>query len=676
VVAVPETANLSQGELFSEEESVKLRLFGEMQAVRADETSVLPRNRKTRAVLAVLALADEKPVLRDLLIDLLWATRGRAQAQGSLRQSVHEIRHHLAGLKTIDLRSDGDRLTLRGRAIWVDAIFIETRSFQPSHAAEIVRGPLLADLFGLSRNFDDWIEAEHHRIAMALRPRMESFLASSPDHHQVTQVAECLVAFDPSFELAWQTLLKSHLATGQKAAALDVQDRCVAASRRSGFRLTFDVEPPTGPFLPPQAEAPHGQTQHGFAEAALPALRPPLARASDLPIGRARLAMAPMRALGEASADLAISVEWHFLSALQKFESLSCIPLPHGRGNEPSPQRLAAEGFDFCIESFLERWSGTDQFCLRLLDLNLGGEMVWSHRLRHPAGHAFLAQDEVTPLLAARIASEIERRRALLAENGPDQAPGLSRLILRASGAVHDLSRDKLAQANRMLAEAIRCDPRHPAPLAWQAYVQLLELGQGFVPADAGAQRRIGELIERSLALDPLDAPILAIAGHVLAFTQNRIDEGIALQERALSQNPNLPAAWMFSSLAHIYAGEHAKAVSMAGRAKLLSPSDQLAYFIDTALSLAQLMNGDPTQAVYAAQDAIRQKPNFSSPFKIGLAAMGHGETAPGTRKMLGRLLQLEPTLTVGQVVSRSPLQRHEDRQRLEEGLRLAGLPK
>src|SRR3984957_9211118 len=70
---------------------LRLRLFGQMQAQDASGQSVLPRSRKTRGVLVVLALAAPKPVLRSRLTTLLWSQREKEQARASLRQSVHEL---------------------------------------------------------------------------------------------------------------------------------------------------------------------------------------------------------------------------------------------------------------------------------------------------------------------------------------------------------------------------------------------------------------------------------------------------------------------------------------------------------------------------------------------------------------------------------------------------------
>ena len=71
--------------------TLRLRLFGHMTVDDAKGRSYLPRTRKTRALLAILAMASPRPVLRQQLASLLWSRREQEQARGSLRQSVHEL---------------------------------------------------------------------------------------------------------------------------------------------------------------------------------------------------------------------------------------------------------------------------------------------------------------------------------------------------------------------------------------------------------------------------------------------------------------------------------------------------------------------------------------------------------------------------------------------------------
>ena len=76
--------------------SLRLRLIGQMEAWTLTSENVLPAGRKTRALLAVLALSSPRPALRGRLAELLWSRRPEEQARASLRQEIHRLLEALA----------------------------------------------------------------------------------------------------------------------------------------------------------------------------------------------------------------------------------------------------------------------------------------------------------------------------------------------------------------------------------------------------------------------------------------------------------------------------------------------------------------------------------------------------------------------------------------------------
>lgn len=100
---------------------LSLKMLGEF-AVR-DETGKalsLP-TRKTRALLAYLAVNADRPQQRDRLMALLWGDRGERQARHSLNQALMAIRRLGSDAGVTLLDSDGERVTLRGAEIETDA---------------------------------------------------------------------------------------------------------------------------------------------------------------------------------------------------------------------------------------------------------------------------------------------------------------------------------------------------------------------------------------------------------------------------------------------------------------------------------------------------------------------------------------------------------------------------
>src|SRR6476646_9594354 len=92
---------------------VRIRLIGQMEAWTATSESVLPAGRKTRALLAVIALSSPRPARRGWLAELLWSHRPEEQARASLRQEIHRLLEALAPAGQEVLAISRDSLALR-----------------------------------------------------------------------------------------------------------------------------------------------------------------------------------------------------------------------------------------------------------------------------------------------------------------------------------------------------------------------------------------------------------------------------------------------------------------------------------------------------------------------------------------------------------------------------------
>jgi len=153
---------------------LRLRLFGRMEALDAKGDSVLPRARKTRALLAIIALAAPRPVARSRLAAMLWATRDKEQARGSLRQALHELQQALGPDPATLLWADRSQIGLIPDGVWID---VHAAGGEPS-------AELLADLDDLDPGFDPWLANERARLratpAAEEAPAADSADASQP----------------------------------------------------------------------------------------------------------------------------------------------------------------------------------------------------------------------------------------------------------------------------------------------------------------------------------------------------------------------------------------------------------------------------------------------------------------------------------------------------------------
>ena len=143
---------------------MRLRLIGQMEAWTLDSNSVLPSGRKTRALLAVLALAVPLAVMRARLADLLWSRRPDEQARASLRQEIHRWQDVLAPAGPGILVVNRDSLSLRPGAAWVDVDeLMHATAIHPASLA-LLDGELLEGMDGIDPALDGWLATERERL--------------------------------------------------------------------------------------------------------------------------------------------------------------------------------------------------------------------------------------------------------------------------------------------------------------------------------------------------------------------------------------------------------------------------------------------------------------------------------------------------------------------------------
>ena len=100
----------------------ELSLLGVPRLVAPSGEDVTPRLRKSQALLAILALAEERPMSRAQLQQLLWHDRMPQQARDSLKKALGELRRAFRDATVPPLESDGGPVVLRLSGLEVDAL--------------------------------------------------------------------------------------------------------------------------------------------------------------------------------------------------------------------------------------------------------------------------------------------------------------------------------------------------------------------------------------------------------------------------------------------------------------------------------------------------------------------------------------------------------------------------
>lgn len=639
-----------------------------MAATDASGAIVMPKVRKTRALLAILALANPRPVLREHITGLLWSRRGREQARASLRQCVHELQESCVAWGMPLLRTGRQHLQVDWDMVWIDVQALERATASQPDTLELLKGGLLEDLQGLDPAFDNWLAVEARRMLDGAATLASLVLDQQTESVTIIAAARRLVAIAPTHEAGWRSLIQAYAIAGERAAAIEAYEECaLALSRSVGTRPSYETT----------ALLTHIRTDDA---------------APIIPYGHARRAQDGVR-LGVMvfratdpfdEATFSVGLADEITNALARFHWINLIApstiaaLAHKPAGEI--ERWRALDVDFLLDGSVQRGGGRIRVTVRLLDMRThveqgGGEVVWSARFERDAADLFTLQDEIAAGTAAQVDPELMMREGRRAAARPVHDATAYELLLRAIPAIYRLSEPGYSEAGALLAQAAQRAPENANIHAWWAVWHAFLVGQGWAEDPQHAIRHAGELAKRAVALDPSCARALSIAAYVRGFLLHQdIAETVGLHDRALALNPNLPFAWAVSALALSFAGDHVTAVQRAQQARRLSPFDPHSFFFDNALMMPQLMLGEFEAVATLGRRALALNPSMSGTCKGLLSALGHLGHAAEAADVLARLLSIEPGFTLASAEQRSPLRRPVDRALYIEGLRLGGL--
>jgi DNA-binding SARP family transcriptional activator/TolB-like protein len=650
---------------------VRLRLIGQMEAWTINSDSVLPLGRKTRALLAILALSAPRPVTRSRLAELLWSQRHEEQARASLRQEIHRLLEALQPVGAEIINVSRDNLSLRSELVWIDVEEVLRATTADASSLALLNGELLEDFDGLDPALDHWLIGERERLRDRARGVCEMLLQQQVLPEAVIPVAQQLLSIDRAHEGAWRALMRAYAERGERGMAIQSYERCRAA-------LTDLLDATPSPET--QRLAAEIRAGHTPSAAASPADAPRPEPRTNGVRGGAKVGVAPLRMLGtgEEEAHLSLGLAEEVTAALARFRwmflvsSSSLARYATQTRDETAIRR--AFGIDFLLDGTIQRVPDRLRISLRLLDLRAGNQVVWSRRFDRDSHDLLTLQDEIAAEVVAQIDPEILLIEAQRVAARPSQDATAYDLMLRALPLLGRLERPLFMQAGDLLRQAIAQEPDYAAAHAWYAYWHIFLVGQAWTKDPAAVMAEAGRLAERAIMLDPQDAKALTIAGHVRAFLHHRLREAITLHERALMLNPNLSMAWNLSGVAYAYLGELDEAERRIQRYKHLSPIDPQAFFFDTAAVVLAFLKGDYQRAIATGREVSEMNPAFSAPCKPYLAALGHLGQMQEAEVVRRRLLSIEPAFTVSRFIEASPFARVEDRDRFAAGLRLAGI--
>jgi TolB-like protein len=311
----------------------------------------------------------------------------------------------------------------------------------------------------------------------------------------------------------------------------------------------------------------------------------------------------------------------------------------------------------------------------QLIDASTGAHL-WADRFDGALDDIFALQDRITTSVVGAILPMLEQAEIKRAQRKPTGSLDAYDFYLRGMASVHKWTREGISEALGLFYEAIKLDPEYGSAYGMAAWCYLRRKSDGWMADRVHESAEAARLARRAAQCGQDDAIALSRAGFALAFVIDDVDTGADLVGRAVLLNPNLAAAWYFSSRVRMLLDEPETAIEHAARAMRLSPLDPLTFLMQYSTALAHFHAGRYADAGAWSEKAKRANANFLPAVRLAAASYALAGNLGKTGELMGHLREAEPSLTVSGLHELNPFRRPDDFARWADGLREAGLPK
>jgi TolB-like protein len=360
------------------------------------------------------------------------------------------------------------------------------------------------------------------------------------------------------------------------------------------------------------------------------------------------------------------------ITALSRFRNLFVISRNSSftyKGHAVDVKQVGRElGVRYVLEGSVRKATSRVRITAQLIDAATGAHL-WADRFDGALEDIFELQDQVTERVVGAIAPKLEQAEIERAKRKPTGSLDAYDYYLRAHATIHPWTRAGNEEALKLFYQALKLDPSFAAAYAMAAWCRVQRKAGGWMQEGEIAET---ERLARGAAELGKDDPVaLSAAGFALAYVVHDVTHGITFIDRAVTLNPNLAWAWLYSGWARIWLGQPDTAIEHFAHAVRLSPLDPLIADVQSATAYAHFFAGRYEEAASWASLAVDSR-TASYVAAAANALAGHLEEA---RQAVAGLQQRDPTLRISTLRDALGPYRPEDLAKYEAGLRQAGLP-
>ena len=328
-------------------------------------------------------------------------------------------------------------------------------------------------------------------------------------------------------------------------------------------------------------------------------------------------------------------------------------------------------GVRYVIEGSVRKVGNRVRITAQLIDGGTDAHL-WAERFDRDLTDIFTVQDEVTQEIVSAMAVKLTGdERIRLKSKGTDNLEAYD-YVLRSREQHRLYSKEGNAQAQALLKRAIELDPNYATAHAHLSTSQAINYANQWNETAGQALENAYEIAQKAIALDEID-PWGHLAMGFACLWKRQHDQAIAEFERAISLEPNFAAAHNGLGNAYHYAGNSEKAIELIDFGIRLDP-----YYPDVRLhwlALANFQLGRYEEAAELLKRRLILKPNTDISRVLLAATHGHLGQIDEAKLQWAEVLRINPDYSLEHRRQTLPYKDPTEFDRIDEGLRKAGLP-
>ena len=618
---------------------LEIRVLGALEVMRDGAAAVLPPSRKTRALLAYLALT-RSPHRREQLCEMFWDMPD--DPRGALRWSLSKIRPLVDELAHSRLIADRQTVELRIETAEID--FFAARFCADDRAAatgdlvrmaSLFRGPLLADLeLSEPGSFQTWLlgfREDARELQKRILGSLTERLAATPE--AALPYARELVRADPFDETAWAQLIEA-LANAGRTGEIQRQYEV-------GLRSLREVGGGSGPLLRAWRAAQQAATTRPASQ------QPHLVQPAPVQAADARPASIVVLPFANLSNDpeqqyFADGITGNLTTELSRIPDMFVISRNTAftfRNKPIDTKQIGRElGVRYMLEGDVQRSGSQIRVTAKLIDAEADTHL-WAERFAGGSDDLFALQDEITSRIAAALDLELVNAEA----SRPTERPDTRDYIFRGRAErLKPPSRENRAEAIRLFEEALLLDPNSAVAQSWLAIALTARALNSMAETASADITRAEQLAEQASAALPRSTTAHFAKAQVLR-AQHRYSEAAPEYETVIALNRNWAHAYSHLGWCRFMTGAIAELVPAQESAIRLSPRDPQIGLFYSRIGSAHLLQSRVDEAIAwyeRARNAAPAHPEFRAFLAAACGLKGDVERAASefaeARKLVG----------------------------------------